>query len=110
VPATGGIAGALAIGAAAWTAQTGPLATRLHMGREREAPYSHGDLAWLPDPVARYFGFALTPDRLLERGARLRQTGATALRPDSWSRFTPNAAPNKRFVTGADGPYGDRIR
>jgi hypothetical protein len=84
----GGIAGALAIGAVVWTAETGRLATRLHTRNEPEAPYSRDDLAGLPAPVVRYFDFALTPGQLLVRGARLRQTGAMALRPNSWSRFT----------------------
>jgi hypothetical protein len=84
----GCIAGALAIGAVVWTAQTGRLATRLHTHDEREAPYSRDALAGLPAPVVRYFDFALTPGQSLVRGARLRQTGAMALRPDSWSRFT----------------------
>jgi hypothetical protein len=84
----GGIAGALATGAVVWTTETGRLATRLRTRNEREAPYSRDDLAGLPDPVVRYFDFALTPGQSLVRGARLRQTGAMALRPNSWSRFT----------------------
>jgi hypothetical protein len=84
----GGLIGALAVGAIVWTAETGRLTARLRTRSEREAAYSRDDLAGLPDPVVRYFDFALTPGQSLVRGARLRQTGAMALRPDSWSRFT----------------------
>jgi hypothetical protein len=84
----GSIAGALAVGAVVWTAQTGRLATRLRTRHKPQAAYSRDELAGLPAPVARYFDFALTPGQPFVRGARLRQTGAMALRPHSWSRFT----------------------
>ncbi len=52
-------------------------------------PFSAEQLATLPDPVARYFRFALTPGQPLIRRARLKQTGtmrSDARRP--WSPFS----------------------
>jgi hypothetical protein len=78
----GGIAGALAVGAVVWTGKPGA-STRATSAKHRTRVTT-----WPPAAVVRYFDFALTPGQLFVRGARLRQTGAMALRPNSWSRFT----------------------
>jgi len=54
----------------------------------RATRYSPADLGGLPDPVARYFAFALTPGQRIVRRARMEQQGELATRPGAWSRFT----------------------
>jgi hypothetical protein len=50
--------------------------------------FTPDELVGLPAPVARYFGFALTPGQPLYRHARLTQVGVFARSRDRWSRFT----------------------
>lgn len=50
--------------------------------------FTREQLVGLPDPVVRYFEFALTPDQSLVRAAHVRQAGMFALKPGAWSRFT----------------------
>lgn len=65
------------------------MVARLHERVDAEAArFSRDDLAGLPDPVVRYFEFALTPGQPLVRNARLEQIGEFAMRANSWSPFT----------------------
>jgi hypothetical protein len=59
----GGAAAALALGAALWDRASTKAVRRLHLGSDTPAPalFSPAELAGLPDPVARYLTFALTP-------------------------------------------------
>jgi uncharacterized protein DUF6544 len=57
--------------------------------RDTGAPrFSREHLAGLPEPVLRYFEFALLPGQPPVTNARFRQTGDFAMRPGSWSPFT----------------------
>jgi len=52
------------------------------------ATFSPEELSGLPDPVARYFAFALTPGQPLVRRARIRWEGEFRTRPNAkWSPF-----------------------
>jgi uncharacterized protein DUF6544 len=83
------MAAAVAIAAALWNMKTARTVARLHAGHKANAPpFSHDELVGLPDPVVRYFEFALTPGQGLVRNARIRQSGEFAVRADSWSPFT----------------------
>lgn len=84
----GGTATAFAIAAALWNVKTARIVARLHAGHRGEAPsFSYDELVGLPDPVVRYFEFALTPGQSLVRNARIRQSGEFAMRADSWMPF-----------------------
>jgi hypothetical protein len=84
-----GLAAAVAVAVVRWNAETARRVARLRVRRDTEAaPFSRADLAGLPDPVVRYFEFALTPGQPMVRAMRLRQAGEFALRPDSWKPFT----------------------
>ncbi|HEU4564075.1 MAG TPA: DUF6544 family protein [Gemmatimonadaceae bacterium] len=50
--------------------------------------YSPEQLAGLPAPVVRYFGFALMPGQRLISNARVEHAGEFAARPGQWSPFT----------------------
>ena len=81
----------LAFGARRWQHATAEEVERLHHDESREAfpPYSRESLAGLPEPVARYFEFALLPGASRVRRARFRHAGE--LRADAsaaWSVFT----------------------
>jgi hypothetical protein len=86
----GGVAAAISVADFRWNRETARGVARLHEQQidAKAAPFSRDDLAGLPDPVMRYFEFALTPGQSVVRTARLRQTGEFAMRPDSWSPFT----------------------
>ncbi len=85
---------ASSVGALLWRRDTHrnvmALEQERHIGTDTSAPhtFSRDELAGLPNPVIRYFEFALTAGQPLIRRARLRQTGDFAMRPGSWSRFT----------------------
>ena len=80
---------AVAAAVVRWSLETERSVARLRLGQCGEAlPFSRADLAGLPDPVVRYFEFALTPGQPMVRNLRIRQAGEFALRPDSWSPFT----------------------
>ena len=84
-----GIAAALTVAVVRWNVETARSVARLRARHDAEAPaFSRDDLAGLPDPVVRYFEFALTPGQPVVRTARLRQVGEFAMRADSWSPFT----------------------
>jgi hypothetical protein len=84
-----GIAAAVSVAAVRWNVESARLVARLRARRGAEAaPFSRDDLAGLPDPVVRYFEFALTPGQPMVRHTRLRQVGEFAMRADSWKPFT----------------------
>jgi hypothetical protein len=84
-----GIAAAVTAGAVRWNRETARGVARLRTGHDAEAPpFSRDDLAGLPDPVVRYFEFALTPGQPMVRNARFGQVGEFAMPPGRWSPFT----------------------
>ena len=85
-----GIAAAVTVAAVLWNRETVRGAARLRARHDAQAPppFSRDDLAGLPDPVVRYFEFALTPGQAVVRSARFRQTGEFAMRAGAWSPFT----------------------
>jgi hypothetical protein len=85
----GGIVAAVTLAGRLWDSETARRVAQLHKRLVATAPpFSRDDLAGLPDPVVRYFEFALTPGQPLVRNARLGQIGKFAMRPNSWSPFT----------------------
>jgi hypothetical protein len=54
-------------------------------GGRLPATFSPDQLAGLPEPVVRYFTFALTPWQPFFRGARIEQRGEFAMRPGRWN-------------------------
>jgi hypothetical protein len=85
----GGIAAAVTVAKLLWDSETKRSVTRLRKRLDVKAPpFSRDDLAGLPDPVVRYFEYALTPGQPLVRNAQLRQIGEFAMRANSWSPFT----------------------
>jgi hypothetical protein len=71
-----------------WDAETARMVERIHPPVSIAAPpFSREELAGLPDPVVRYFWFALTPGQSVVSGARLQQTGEFALRRGAWAPF-----------------------
>jgi hypothetical protein len=71
-----------------WHSETARMVERIYPPAAlAAAPYSREELAGLPDPVARYFRFALTPGQSVVSAARLKQTGQFALRRDAWTPF-----------------------
>jgi len=85
---------ASSVGALLWRRDTYRMVEALgherHIGADTSAShtFSREELAGLPDPVIRYFEFALTAGQPLISRARLRQRGDFAMRPGSWSSFT----------------------
>ncbi|MGP6189324.1 MAG: DUF6920 family protein [Vulcanimicrobiaceae bacterium] len=80
-----------ALGAQRWKRETGESVARLRRSesRESEPAYSRDDLTGLPEPVVRYFQFALLPGQSRIRRAQLRHAGE--LRENAaaaWMRFT----------------------
>lgn len=72
-----------------WNVETARCVVRLRERADADAPpYSRDELAGLPDPVVRYFDFALTPGQPIVRNLRIRQTGEFAMRPEAWQPFT----------------------
>ena len=97
VTATGGSAliavGAKALGDIAWKRGTARsverLTERTHTARRRPAPeLSFDDLESLPDPVKRYFAFALRPGQRFVESARSVQLGEFAIKPGQWRPFS----------------------
>ncbi len=95
--ATGGAAlaavGARALGAIAWKRGTARsverLTDRAHSARRRRVPEPDPEaLAELPDPVKRYFAFALRPGHRFVESARSIQQGEFAIKPGQWQPFT----------------------
>jgi hypothetical protein len=85
----GVIAAALTVAALLWNSVTARKVARLHKPFDAKASrFSRDDLAGLPDPVVRYFEFALTPGQPLVRNARFEQVGDFAMRANCWSPFT----------------------
>ncbi len=92
----GGLAGATlavaAIANARWARATARTAGRLAVQAppgDRAATFSPHELAGLPDPVVRYFTFALTPGQQIIRRARVEQQGEFQMRPGGgWKPFT----------------------
>ncbi len=85
--------GATAVGNVLWTRATkrtlGKFTASRTPSRDSAVTFSPEHLAGLPDPVIRYFTFALTPGQPLIRGARLEQRGEFLTRPGgAWSPFT----------------------
>ncbi len=87
----GSAAAAIAAGSFLWKRSTARAVRRLvHEGSESEPEtFSRQQLAGLPDPVVRYFEFAITPGLPLIRTARIEHAGEfrSALGA-SWSPFT----------------------
>jgi hypothetical protein len=91
------VLGGIVTAAAAATAVAGPRwnrAARRAAARLAEAApddgrlpstFSPNQLAGLPEPVVRYFTFALTPGQPFFRRARIEQLGEFAMRPGRWS-------------------------
>ena len=87
-------AAAATIGAYAWRRTTArryaALADELRLRRDAPGhPFSRAETDRLPDPVARYFAFALPEGQRRVRVARVRWVGEMRLKPDgAWSPFT----------------------
>lgn len=96
VAVAGGVIGiivaAVAVGTALWNRSTARTVERLiHDDASPDTTVlSHEELEGLPDPVARYFEFTLTPGQPLVRRARIEQTGDFRIGglDASWSPFT----------------------
>ncbi len=94
--AAGGIVGsaaaAVALGTVLWHRATAKTVRRLRINSDvpRPAVFSPNELRELPDPVARYFTFALTPGQPFFRRARVAQAGRfrTGDWNASWRPFT----------------------
>ncbi|HSF39364.1 MAG TPA: DUF6544 family protein [Thermoanaerobaculia bacterium] len=91
----GGIVGCAAtaagIGTLLWNRSTARAVERLapHAPAKPARVFSSEQLAGLPDPVARYFMFVLTPGRPLARRARIEHVGEFRSALDApWSPFT----------------------
>lgn len=86
----GGVAGAAALGAARWDRASARMVARLRAAANAAAArvYTPGQLASLPDPVARFFAFAVTTGRPPIRTARVEHDGEFRTRLDAgWSPF-----------------------
>jgi hypothetical protein len=86
----GGGAAAAAVGSVAWQRGTARLVERLDAVPTQGGPttYSPDELQGLPAPVARFFGFALTPGQPLIRSARIEHRGDFRMALDaSWEPF-----------------------
>jgi hypothetical protein len=87
-----GAASAVAVGRWAWVRSTARTVDRLVQGRSSPHPavFSPEQLADLPEPVARYFHFALTPGQPLIRSARIEHHGELRLGgfESPWRPFT----------------------
>jgi len=83
-----GVAAVAGVASLRWNRETGRSVNRFY---ERLAPavppYSHDDLTGLPEPVVRYFEFALRFGQRVVRTARFRQSGFFAAQPNSWKPF-----------------------
>jgi hypothetical protein len=96
--AVGGVAAgvgvAAAVGSLRWAHATSDAVARLESESRSRQPslgtaFSPADVAGLPPPAARYFGFALPPGQPLVRRARLRWEGEFRSAPNAkWSPFT----------------------
>ena len=101
VAAAGGLvrstATAAAMGRYFWDRSTAKAIKQLRSENHpsRTEVFCSEQLEDLPDPVARYFQFALSPGQRLIRGARLTQTGEfrTGGFDAPWSPFTRAGAP-----------------
>lgn len=84
-----GAAAAPAWAAGRWRRATGLAVAQLTSGAAGAPPAAAASLAGLPEPVGRYFAFALgpRPGRPI-RAARVEQVGSIALRPGVWKPFT----------------------
>jgi len=86
-----GVAAAFAVAGFAWDRQTGRALQRLHEAAALPAPdhYSPAELEGLPDPVVRYFEFALVPGQPIIRRARIEHAGEFRAGLDRpWGPFT----------------------
>ena len=85
---------AATIGAYVWRRTTArryaALSDQLRLRRDAPGhPFSRAETDRLPDPVARYFAFALPEGQRRVRVARVRWAGEMRLKPDgAWSPFT----------------------
>jgi len=85
---------AATIGAYVWRRTTArryaALSDQLRLRRDAPGhPFSRAETDRLPDPVARYFAFALPEGQRRVRVARVRWVGEMRLKPDgAWSPFT----------------------
>lgn len=88
--AAGALGAALAIGGRSWKRGTTDVIERLGSSSTKDLPprYDPAQLAGLPEPVVRYFTFALTPGQPLVRRVRFEQEGTFATAKDRWSSFT----------------------
>lgn len=88
----GGAAAAVALGTVLWHRATARAVRRLrtHSDLSRRAAFSPKELQELPDPVVRYFTFALMPGQPFLRRARVDQAGRfrTGDRHAPWRPFT----------------------
>jgi len=88
----GGAAAAVALGTVLWHRATTRAVKRLRLSSDISQPavFSTEELRELPDPVARYFTFALTPGQPFFRRARVDQAGRfrTGDRNAPWRPFT----------------------
>lgn len=82
-------AAALLVANARWTRASRQAVSRLSQasGEGLATRYSPDELAGLPEPVVRYFRFALTPGQRLIHRARVRQRGEFAMKPGAWRRL-----------------------
>jgi hypothetical protein len=84
-----GAAAAPAWAAGRWRRATGLAVARLAGGAAPAAAAEAESPAGLPEPVVRYFAFALEPRSLRPiRAARVEQAGSFAFRPGVWKPFT----------------------
>jgi uncharacterized protein DUF6920 len=80
------------LGGARWKRQTAHVVAQLSpvlSSKLVRAPrYDRAALLGLPDPVIRYFDFALTPEQPVIAGACIEWEGEFSMRPRRWSAFT----------------------
>jgi hypothetical protein len=79
------------VGSAWWRRDTARMVDRLGAASRSGTgaqPYAPEQLAGLPEPVQRYFAFALAAGQPPIRRARLRQQGEFSTRPGAWRPFT----------------------
>jgi hypothetical protein len=80
------------LGSARWEQETrqeiGTLYSRARVNEPRVFRLERSHIAGLPEPVVRYFDFALTAGQPLVESARIEWEGDFTMRPRRWSAFT----------------------
>ena len=102
--AAGSAAAAIGTGALLWNRSTAREVSRLAPGGTA-GTFTRDQLAGLPDPVVRYFEFALTPGQPLSRTARIEHEGDSG---DMWmaaSQTKPGGSASETVLLTGSGIY-----